>query len=504
MRNLSKKGVKTPKMNKYAQTRKKVSMRVRIFAAFIIFSAVVLVLLWLSQTFFMDDLYKNVRLSELERCADGLAGSDFGDYEDRAQELGEKYNICITVYKIENGKGTSVVSSHVDGGCFIHNLVSETMQNDTLLTRLYKEARLSGEEGYMEKVSIPGENSEDSFVGDILYSRVVSHGRTEYMLLFNTEIYPLDSTVSSMRMMLIYISIVLVAVAAVMSVLLANRMSSSVRRMSREAGRLALGDYNVSFDGGAVRELCELSDALNHASRELSNLDRMQKDLIANVSHDLRTPLTLISGYSEVMRDIPGEMTAENMQVIIDETSRLTTLVNDMLDMSRFISGRYSFDVQTFSITEAVRETVERYTKMCSRDGYRIDFEYDTELYVSADRSSIVRVIYNLVSNAVNYTGDDKRVVIRQLLSDGCCRIEITDSGRGIAEEDLPLIWERYYRGDEFHKRSVAGSGLGLSIVKNILAAHKARFGVRSRIGHGSTFWFELSADFDGKNGLEL
>ena len=471
-------------------------MRGRIFAAFVIFSAVVLALLWLSQTVFMDGLYKSVRLSELERCADSLAEADIRELEESAHSLSDKYNICITVYRIEMGQGSAVVSAHVDGGCFIHNLTPETVHNDTLLTRLYKEALRSGADGYMENVSLPGETDTDSFVGDILFSRVVTHGTVEYMLLFNTEIYPLDSTVSTMRMMLIYISVILVIIAAVMSVILAGRMASPVRRMSREAARLALGDYSVSFDGGGVRELSELSDALNHAAVELSGLDRMQKDLIANVSHDLRTPLTLISGYSEVMRDIPGEMNAENMQMIIDETSRLTSMVNDMLDMSRFISGRYEFDMRPFSITEAVRESVERYSRLCASDGYVIDFECDADVSVIGDRASVIRVIYNLLGNAVSYTGEDKRVTVRQSVADGCCRIEVTDSGRGIPEDELPLIWERYYRGDSFHKRAVSGSGLGLSIVKNILAAHKARFGVRSKVGHGSTFWFELPLTF--------
>ena len=112
-----------------------------------------------------------------------------------------------------------------------------------------------------------------------------------------------------------------------------------------------------------------------------------------------------------------------------------------------------------------------------------------------------MRVIFNLLNNAVNYTGDDRRVVVKQICRDNVCRIEFTDSGCGIAEEDMPLIWERYYRANEFHKRSVVGTGLGLSIVKNILALHKARFGVRSRVGHGSTFWFELPVNFEEING---
>jgi signal transduction histidine kinase len=262
--------------------------------------------------------------------------------------------------------------------------------------------------------------------------------------------------------------------------------------MSREAEKLALGNYDVTFNGGGYREMEGLADALNHAAHELSGLDRMQKELIANVSHDLRTPLTLISGYSEVMRDIPGEMTAENMQIIIDETARLNSLVSDLLDVSRFMQDSGKLALSTFSLTETVREAMGRYSRLIERDGYVVDFESDGDVFVRADKGRILQVIYNLVNNAINYTGDDKRVVIRQTVKDGRCMIEVTDSGSGIPEEELPMIWERYYKSNAFHKRVALGTGLGLSIVKNILVSHKARFGVRSRTGEGSTFWFEL------------
>ena len=180
--------------------------------------------------------------------------------------------------------------------------------------------------------------------------------------------------------------------------------------------------------------------------------------------------------------------------MVIDETGRLTSLVNDLLDMSRFISGNRQLTLESFSITDALRETVARYSKMCERDGYRVQLQCDCELCVTADRSAILRVVYNLINNAINYTGDDKLVTVRQIYRDGVCRVEVTDSGCGIPSSELPHIWERYYRASEFHKRSVVGTGLGLSIVKNILALHKARFGVRSRVGYGSTFWFELPA----------
>jgi signal transduction histidine kinase len=200
----------------------------------------------------------------------------------------------------------------------------------------------------------------------------------------------------------------------------------------------------------------------------------------------------MISGYSEVMRDIPGEMTPENMQIVIDETHRLTELVNDLLDLSKLQTGAELLDCQVISITKTVEATLERYGKLRTHDGYVLDFRYDREAFIYADTSKILQVVYNLVNNAINYTGADKRVTICQICEDGQCRIEVTDTGEGIPPEQLPLIWDRYYKIRHYHKRAVSGSGLGLSIVKNILLLHGSQFGVRSELGRGSTFWFAL------------
>ena len=244
-----------------------------------------------------------------------------------------------------------------------------------------------------------------------------------------------------------------------------------------------------------VSQMCirdRLGRTLNYAAEELSKLDALQKELIANISHDLRTPLTMISGYSEVMRDIPGENTPENMQIIIDETRRLSSLVNDMLDLSRITSGARKPNKTLFSLTQCVRDTLERFSHLRERDGYSFTFEAQEEIYVEADQVLILQVLYNLICNAVNYTGEDKRVIVRQTRDGETCRISVTDTGEGIEEEKLPLIWDRYYRASDFHKRGIAGTGLGLSIVKNALVLHNAPFGVSSKKGEGSTFWFEL------------
>ena len=203
----------------------------------------------------------------------------------------------------------------------------------------------------------------------------------------------------------------------------------------------------------------------------------------------------MISGYSEVMRDFPDEVTPENMQVIIDEAARLNSLVNDLLTVSKLQSGTQSIDVKEISITKSILDTVKRYEKLLEHKDYTIKFEYDCEVFVLADETRLLQVVYNLINNAINYTGDDKTVTVKQEISDGVVRISVIDTGEGISEENLPLIWDRYYKVDKVHKRAVLGTGLGLSIVKNILLLHGSRFGVSSEVGKGSIFWFEFKVE---------
>ena len=145
-----------------------------------------------------------------------------------------------------------------------------------------------------------------------------------------------------------------------------------------------------------------------------------------------------------------------------------------------------------YNLTESIESVLERYNKLKEQDGYCIHFEYDGKVQVKADEYNIYQVIYNLINNAINYTGKDKTVWVRQKISGDKVRIEVTDSGDGIAKEALPYVWDRYYKVDKTHKRAVMGTGLGLSIVKEIIQAHGENIDVISTEGVGTEFIFSL------------
>ncbi len=494
----------TPKINRKHRPHT-VSLRAKMVLSFAIFAVAVLAVLWIFQTVLLDDIYMLLKERELSECADEVSsalsrGYDKSRLDSVTTDAAKEYGICITVYEITGTDGRRLAKiaaeRHINSFCYIHNV-----RGDSLMNRLYREAA-SGNGEYEEHISISSmfSGSANADGGEsVIRSVIVKNDTAELLLVFNSELMPLSSTVDTIRAQLTIISVVLLIVAVTVALISSASLSRPIREMSEEAYKLALGNYNVNFDGGNCTETVNLSVTLNRAAYELSKLDKMQKDLIANVSHDLRTPLTMISGYTEAMRDLPGEATPENMQIVIDETRRLTSLVNDMLEVSKYQGGTQLLRMTRFNFTEVIRTTLERYGKLKERDGYNITFEGNEDVFVTADETRILQVIYNLINNAVNYTGEDKTVLIRQtLLSEADGRyvlLEVIDTGRGIPEEELPLVWERYYKVHDFHKRADMGTGLGLSIVKNILLLHRAGFGVNSKVGVGSCFWFKLKVE---------
>ncbi len=481
-----------------------VRMRTRLIAAFLLFTMAAIGILWGMQTFLMDDLYEMVKYRELSTCSAKLekvlndANATTEQLENEAFELSQKYNLCLSVYQIQQGMGSMITEQHARMFCLLPMLTSPN-----LLQMLYREAKEAEDHVYHEEVSLDsllGSRDNETAAKDddpdhtrsILHVQLADVGSVRYMILLTTELMPLNATVSTLKLQLIFLSILLAILAVIMSAFLSSRFTRPLTKMSAEAGKLSMGNYNVNFDGGNCQETEQLSVALNRAAYELSQLDKMQKDLIANISHDLRTPLTMISGYSEVIRDLPGEATPENMQIIIDEVERLTSLVNDMLEVSRYQNGAQILHLTRFNFTECLRQTIDRYAKLREREGYQIRLEADRDVFVEADETRILQVLYNLINNAVNYTGDDKTVVVRQTLEGDEVVLSVIDTGCGIPKDQLPLVWERYYKVHDFHKRQSMGTGLGLSIVKNILVLHGARFGVESTVGVGSRFWFAL------------
>lgn len=305
-----------------------------------------------------------------------------------------------------------------------------------------------------------------------------------------------DKTVGNMQLQLVLISLIVIFVALIISGLLSMELTKPISQISRAAKRMATGDYSVDFQAQySYAEMNALAETLNYAKEEISRADELQKEVLANVTHDLKTPLTMIKAYASMIQEISGdnpEKREKHTQVIIDETDRLTALVNDILKMSKIRSGMDTLKTEEFNLSEFIHTVLERFEFLTETQGYTIVRDIDDELYTRADKDKIKQVVYNLIGNAVNYTGDDKKITVSLHRKNEKIRFSVTDTGKGIPPEECSTIWERYYSSAETHKRPIKGTGLGLSIVKTILVKHGFGFGVDSEVGKGSTFFVDF------------
>ena len=465
----------------------------------VLFVALVIAMLWLFQIVGLNDFYRYYKTKQVISAASAMVDNlDNSEVSVLADQLSAQNDVCILILD-ENGH--VVISSKDTQFCLIHRMSARDLSwwcsrapedGSTLIEQfnvqpfqndLYNPRRFIG-----NAPPVP-----DNDYQSLLYAKRIElpTGKVGYMLL-NTMITPLDATVTTLRSQLLLITGLVLLGALLLAAIISHKLSLPIIETNTAAKELSFGRFRPTKHANNYREIAELNATLSQAAEDLIRVERLQHELIANISHDLRTPLTMIGGYAEVMRDIPGESTPENMQVIIDESTRLTTLVNEIMDFSRIQSGVLPMNTSDFDLTHTIKEIAGRISTLVESKGYIICFEPAEHFTATADETRISQVVYNLIGNALTYTGEDKRVTITQMRVGSHVRINIKDTGNGIAEDELSMIWYRYYRTKDTHKRAVVGSGLGLSIVRSILEQHKVAFGVESHEGEGSVFWFEL------------
>lgn len=470
-------------------------IRAQIFVGFILFTVIIVALLWVFQISLLNTFYKAIKKNEIKNTASYIQESmDSGDFVDILTETVKNTGVDIMI--------TSSIGQQLINASNMHSELFKILTPDKC-ARIYAETRMNGGEFMQDYTSWMTGNglSDDAFKkkdfgrkqnnqeGIVYLKTVKGPGDSDLLLILNTLVTPVDSTVDTLKIQLWCMTGVMILLSGAMALIISRKISKPITMINSGAKLLSQGEYNIEFLSSGSRETRELAATLNYTAGELSKVEGLRRELLANVSHDLRTPLTMISGYAEVMRDIPGENTPDNVQVIIDEAERLKNLVNDLLDISRLEAGKMELNSGTFNLTESIRQILTRYDKLAD---YTFDFIHGDDVLVTGDSIKLSQVVYNLVNNAITHAGEDKKVVLTQTVTGDRVRIDITDTGEGIEKDKLKDIWERYYKVDKEHKRSEVGTGLGLSIVKKILELHAGAYGVISSPGAGSTFWFEL------------
>ena len=447
------------------------SLKKHIWFYLIVFTLIIVLFLWLFQVIFINKYYELSKADQIKKTAIEII-RNYDEDITYLDKISYENNVCIEIVK---NRMTIYSSNSSSRGCLISNY---QYKDD-----FYKSD--SNEQTY--KLINPLFDTKT-----LIYARKYNDDITIFV---NASLEPLDNTISILSNQLIIVTIIVSILAFIIGYFISKRISKPIEDINKKALKLANGNYNFKFDNNSkIFEIDELANTLNYAKGELEHTDELRRDLLANVSHDLKTPLTMIKGYAEMIRDLNynnEEKRNENLNVIIEETERLNILVEDILTLSKIQANKDTINKEEFDLVTLINNIIKRYSIYKETEGYIFEVNTPDEVIINADKKKIEQVIYNLINNAINYTGEDNKIIIN-VIKDKKIRVEIKDTGKGIKEEDLPHIWEKYYHSKKKHKRNVIGTGIGLSIVKTILESHKFKYGVESKMNGGTTFYFEI------------
>ena len=452
------------------------NLRYKIWLYLIVFSLSILLFLWLFQVIFLDSYYKWYKTKELVKTVETIAlNYKEESYEETLDNISHDKGVCIELTK--NNK-LVYLSNSFNRGCTANPQDTYNYKNDFI-----KSDNLSARYTLQNK----------RFNNKTLVLAVKINEGTQ--LFVSASLEPIDATVTILRSQLFYITLLVILLSLIVSYFISKLISNPIIKMKKKADEMAKGNYDITFENSEIEEINELSKTLNYACMELNKTEDLRRELMANVSHDLKTPLTMIKAYAELIRDVSykdREKTNKNLNVIIEETDRLNLLVNDILELSKIRSNSTPLNIEEFDLNELIKTIIKRYDIYIEKENYNIEYNEKENIIIKADKKRIEQVIYNLINNAINYTGDDKKVTIKVKDQKGKIRVEIKDTGKGIEKKELQYIWDKYYKVDKTHSRVQVGSGIGLSIVKNILINHNFDYGVESKVGKGTTFYFEI------------
>jgi signal transduction histidine kinase len=414
---------------------------------------------------FLQSFYESMKTADVKKLADTIAG-EYGssDFADTLNTLTFR-NAVLVVIREANGDIAYVSDEH-------------DWQNRPT-------PQLNAPGGFRPGGGNPVRGKS------IEYEAALPDGGSVYI---SAPLEPLNATTAILSTQLVYVTAIALLLSFVLAFFIARKFAKPVAAITEQAARPAKGEFALTLEKGFCAELDSLSDTLLETAAELSKAETLRRELLANISHDLRTPLTMIKAYTELIRDISGDDRHKrnaNLEIISRETDRLMSLVRDILDISVLQSGSERMKRESFNLSDATHKVIAHFRPLCDADGIQLAAKIEPDQYVFADERRITQVLYNFISNATAHVGADRRVALTLRGTGGGSRFEVSEHGGGIDADELPLIWERYYKSERADGGK-AGTGLGLAITKEILTAHGARFGADSKPGFGSTFWFEL------------
>lgn len=460
------------------------SVRTRLWFVIMSIVSAVLLIIWFSQILLLGEYFSMMKKKDVETAAERIeqlmSNTEHSLLNGAIEKIAYDNNFCI---EISDEYGFPVESADMMGsGCVIHSMQDGLLKQIKrgLIEKLGEERSLNIRHPRIENQSL-------------LWGKAIEVSGEKYVILINTYLGPIKATSQILSRQLLSVAVFVFFLSTVVVLVVSKSFTEPIRKITTAAKEVAQGNFNAAVDIKSNDEIGELAKTFNYMTGEVAKVDTLRKDLIANVSHELRIPLTMIKGYAEMIKDISGdnkEKREAQLDIIIEETDRLNSLVGDILSLSRIETGQEALTLGSFNIGQKLRSIKEKYENIYEGYSFRLNSDFDCTVF--CDEAKITQVIMNLINNAINHTGEDNLVEITLSDMESEVQVSIRDTGSGIDEKELPLIWDRYYRCQKSGKRKIAGTGLGLSIVKAILVAHSVQFGVNSKLSEGSVFWFRI------------
>ena len=444
----------------------------KVLGYLIFFSFVILAIIWFLQVFSLRTFYEVSVKRKIYDVADQVKENyNKRNYQDILNQISFKNNMCIQIYE-------STMNVYSSISCYKESVQLTNEKRNFIFNNTQEEDFEQYDSRVDGKFIMSGFKLENGLFAFV-----------------QVRLEPVDSTVEILKNQLLIVSFVVAIFSIGISFFLSKRISKPIEKINENAKKIVNGKYDLSFDDDTtISEIKELNKTLKYTSDELSKTEHLRREFMSNVSHDLKTPLTMIKAYAEMVRDLTykdKKKRENNLNVIIEESDRLNLLVNDILDLSKYQANTIELEKSEFDLNDLIKEIINRYDIYKSKNGFKINYK-GKKCLVYADRKRMEQVIYNLLNNAINYSGEDKVIKIELVNDSDIARVNITNTGEGIKEEDLPLIWDKYYKIDKTYSRVQVGSGIGLSIVKNILELPKFKYGVLSEVNKYTTFYFEI------------
>lgn len=443
-------------------------IRKKLFISYLSIGMVVLLLFWLTQVVFINRIYEYYKINQLKSYSEQIVQAINNNNEMLISELIDKSNARVIAIT-EN----DIVIAGNNRGHGMRGLgIPEILLRPTNTTKVVKYEHPFLHIEYL------------SIVRPFLYN-----GKPAILIMSLPEA-SINDSVNLFKEVFWWIFALTIVSTLVVSSYMSKKFTRPIQILKNAAHEIASGNLNVKINYKEEDELGDLAKSMNTMVKQLSITDKFRKDLIANISHDLKTPLGLIRGYSEMLLDYYGEDKEKRekyLNTVIKETERMSKLVDDVLQLSKLQSGMIEVKEETIDLEKLIFEILDIFEIQILEKNIEVKLE-NLKVKVVADREMIKRAIINIISNAIASMENGGTLSITAELQDKNVLIKISDTGCGIPEKDLEHIFDRFYKGNK------SGTGLGLAIVKEILTLHQSDFGIRSKEGEGTTFYFTLKA----------